>query len=205
MAQKPYHLIVGPVEIWFAPAGTAFPLINGAPSGSFTKVGTDGSKDYSEDGVTCSHPQTMEVFRGLGSTGPRKIFRTEEDLMIALLSHDISLEQYALALNQNTVTTTAPASGIAGIKEIPLHRGAEVAQIALLVRGVGKSPYDPSGGTFNIQYQVPIVSQVGEPEVVFEKGVPAGLELEFQAIEDPDAAAGEEFGKLVAQNAAALP
>ena len=80
---------------------------------------------------------------------------------------------------------------------IGLTRGLETEERALLVRSEHGSPY----GDWPVQYEVPRAVQVGEPEVVFMKGEPAGLALDFAALEDPDASAeAERFGRLVAQN-----
>ncbi len=199
---KPYELIAQPFTLWIAPVGTSFPAIDAAPPGPWTKVGTSGDLNYTEDGVTVQHSQSVELWRSLGSPGPRKAFRTEEELRISFTLADLTLEQYALALNYNAVTTSAPGSGVAGKKTIGLSRGLDVPQRALLLRGTGASPYSDA---WNAQYEVPVAVQVSEPEVVFQKGEPAGLMLEWVALEDPNAASVlERFGRLIAQNAAAL-
>jgi len=111
---------------------------------------------------------------------------------------DLTLEQYAQVLNGNTITTVPADTGEAGYKKIGLSRGLEVTQYALLIRGAKASAYMEDGMA---QYEVPIAVQVGEPEVVYVKGTPAGLNLEFQALEDPDAASEDErFGRLIMQN-----
>jgi hypothetical protein len=192
----PYEVIAAPFTAWVAEVGTAFPLIDAAPSGSWSKVGTSGDLNYMDDGVTIEHAQSVEKWRSLGDTGPRKVFRTEEDLMIRLILADITLEQYMHALNMNAVTTVAPGAE-AGYKWIGLSRGSSIAQRSLLVRG--PSPY---GDDWTLQYEVPIAFQTGEPEVVYRKDTPAGLALEWTAIIDPDAAtAVERFGRLLAQHA----
>jgi hypothetical protein len=199
MSQAPYEIVAAPFTLWVAPTGTAFPDISQTPGVSWTKVGTSGDLNYSEDGVTVSHPQTVEKFRALGSAGPRKAFRTEEELVISMTLHDLTLEQYALAMNYNTVTTVAAGSGTAGVKKLGLSRGLDVPQRALLVKGADASSYGTGWGS---QYEVPIAVQTGEPEVVYVKGEPAGLMLQFEALENPAAATpAERFGRLVTQNA----
>jgi hypothetical protein len=194
----PYEVIAAPFVVWFAPVGEAFPLIDVAPAGNWLKVGTSGDLNYMDEGVTVQHAQSIERWRSLGDTAPRKVFRTEEDLMIRLVLADITLEQYRHALNMNAVTTVAAGAGTAGYKKIGLSRGSAVAQRAILVRG-GVSPY---GDGWNLQYEVPIAFQTGEPEVVYRKDEPAGLALEWTAIIDPSAASADErFGRLVAQHA----
>ncbi|MEZ5790506.1 MAG: hypothetical protein R3D34_06855 [Nitratireductor sp.] len=198
---EPYEIIAAPFTVWLAPVGEAFPAIDATPGGNWEKLGTSGDQDYNEEGITVSHSQTIEKFRGLGSTGPRKGFRTAEELMLRLTLHDISLEQYSQAINGNAVATTAAGSGTAGFKAMQLYMGLTVTRFALLARG-NASAY---GAGFNSQYQVPVCFQSGSPEPVFNKGAPAGLALEFTALEDPDAAsAAARFGKLIMQHQAPL-
>lgn len=191
----PYEIIAAPFTVWLAPVGTAFPLPSAAPAVAWIKLGTDGDLNYTEDGVTVEHGQTIEVFRAFGSTGPRKAFRTEEELKISLVLADLSLEQYAVAMNYNTITPTVADATNPGMKAMGLSRGMSVAQRALLVRG--PSPY---GDAWAMQFEVPRVVQSGNPKPVMRKGEPAGLELEFMALEDLEATVEEErFGRLVAQ------
>jgi hypothetical protein len=192
----PFEVIAAPVTLWLAPTGTAFPLINVAPAVAWVKVGTSGELNYDEVGVVVNHGQTIVQWRSLGDGTTRKVFRTDETLQVGLTLVDLTLEQYALALNANTVSTTAPGVGVAGFKKVGLSRGIDVAQKALLVRG--PSPY---GDGWNLQYEVPFAFQTGNPTPTFRKGEPAGLALEWTVIADPSASASERFGRLVAQNA----
>jgi hypothetical protein len=188
----PYEIIAAPCTLWLAPTGTAFPAIDEAPGGSWTKIGTSGDRNYIEDGVTVQHAETVAKFRSAGSTGVRKLFRTEEDLVITVTLADLTLEQYKQALNGNTVTDS-----VGDPKKIGLSKGMTVTQYALLVRG--PSPY---GDDFNLQYEVPVVGQTGSQEVTFRKGEPAALQLEFTAVEDPNASSDDErYGRLKAQDA----
>lgn len=198
---EPYEIVGAPLTLWLAPVGEAFPAIDAAPGGNWVKVGTSGDRNYSEEGVAVMHNQTLSQARPAGTTGPVKAFRTDEDLMISLTLWDITLEQYAAALNDADVATTAAGVGTAGFKAIGLSQGQEVTAYALLARGT--SPY---GDGMNAQYQVPRCYQSASPNPQYVKGNPAGLELEFTALEDLNAAnAAERFGKLVAQHQAALP
>ncbi len=201
MNSEPYEIVAQPFTLYLSPVGTAFPDVDTVPPGPWVKIGTSGDLNYSEEGVTVSHPQTVELWRALGSTGPRKAFRTEEELRITMQLADLTLEQYKLALNDNTVTTVGAGAGTPGYKKVGLSRGLEVKQWALLVRG-GQSPY---GDTWATQFEIPVAVEAAEPEVVFVKGEPALLQLEFVALENPDAATVDErFGRLIAQNATAI-
>src|SRR5689334_6898981 len=126
---QPYEVLTGPLELWLAPLGTVFPAIDEDPGVLWTKVGASGRRNYSEDGVVVNHDQTIEGFRPGGSTGKRKLFRTEEDLKITVTIADMTLEQYKFALNGNSVTNTS-----GNPRKIGLSRGREVTQYALLAR-----------------------------------------------------------------------
>ncbi|MGH6915651.1 MAG: hypothetical protein ACREH3_18335, partial [Geminicoccales bacterium] len=158
-------------------------------------IGKAGAKNMSPDGITVTHNQTVESFFMLGGTLPRKMARTEENVSVAFTLHDLTLEMYRLAINQNAVVDTPPSTGVAGFKELSLSRGPDPVVLALLVRG--PSAYDDA---FNSQFEIPAAVESGEPEVVFAKGEPAGLALSFGIIE----ATGGQLPRLLMQTAAAL-
>lgn len=198
---QPYEIVAAPFTLYVAPIGTAFPLVDAAPAVDWKMVGTSGDRSETEEGVTVAHSQDVNQVRTAGSTGPVKAFRTSEGLVISLTLLDMTLEQYATAMNSNVVGTTAAGVGTAGFKSLKMYQGVQVSGLALLVRGAG-SGY---GESYPAQYEVPACFQSGAPEVVFTKGEPAGLALEFTALEDPSAATpGERFGRLVMQHAVAL-
>lgn len=189
----PFEIIAAPFTAWLAPVATAFPAINVAVAGAWVKVGTSGDLNYMDSGVKVRHSHTIALWRALGDGGPRKAFRSEEELRISLVLADLTLEQYLLALNHNAVTET----GIS--RKLGLSRGLAVVQKALLIRGAA-SPYAEG---LNLQYEVPIAVQTGEPEPVFRKNEPAGLALEWTALIDPSASSvAERFGRLVADDGA---
>ena len=193
----PFEIIGAPFEMYIAPVGTAFPAVDEAPTAPWALVGTSGTLDQFPEGVTLEQPQSTNVFRSAGSTGARKIFRTEEDLKLRLTLADLTLEQYAHALNNNTVSTTAASAGVPGTKKIGLSRNHTVATHALLLRG--PSPYMADGV---MQYEVPRAAQTGSPSTVFKNGDAAGLALEFSALVDETAVnPSERFGRIVAQTA----
>lgn len=198
----PLEIVAVPFTLYTAPLATAFPVIDAAPASAWVKVGTSGELNYKEDGVTITHGQTVELARMLGDTGPVKAFRTEESLTIALVLADVTLEQYLHALNMNAVTDTAPLTGVAGHRAVDLRMGLDVVQRSLLLRGTGASPYLAGK---DVQYEVPVAVQIAEPEVIYQKGEPAALSLEWAALIDPNAAsASKRFGVLRAQDALPL-
>ena len=198
---QPFEIIAAPLKIYQAALGETFPVIEASPAGNWSLIGTSGDRNITEDGVTVSHPDETEIFYSLGGTGPQKVFRTREGLIIRFVLADLALEQYRLILNSNSVVDTAAGGGFAGFREVDMYRGSEVSQFALLVRGT----FSAYGDAMNAQWEIPACFQTGNPEPVFQKGVPAGLAFEFTAIEDPNAAtASDRFGRIVMQDAAVV-
>ncbi len=199
----PFEIIAsGEVEVWVAPLATTKPDVDEVPSvvdAAWVKVGTSGNLNYAPDGITVKHAQSIEKFRALGDTGTRKVARTEEDLMVGVTVWDLTLEQYRRALNDNAITTTAQGAGQPGKKKVGLSRGSAVATMSVLLRM--PSPYMDDGV---MQYYIPRAAQTGDPEVAFKNDEPAGLELEWTALVDPNAASADErFGYIEAQTSAA--
>lgn len=194
----PYEIIAAPWTLYLAPVGTAFPALHLTPGAPWVRVGTSGDLNYTEDGVTVQHAETVEDWHALGSVQPIKAFRTREGLQISLTVADLSLEQYAIALNHNPVTIVPATAEVVGHRQIGLARGGSVALRALLVKG-SVSAY---GEDWVSQYEVPIVRPAGEPAPVFTKGpTPAGLALAWMALRDPDAVSeAERFGRLLMQD-----
>ena len=191
------NIINGPLSLHFAATGTAFPLVDDDPPTGFTLIGTSGAKNYMEDGVSVAMNQSIEAFRGLGSPTALKAFRTEEDLVITVQMADLTLAEVRRALNENAVTNTAAASGIPGKDQINLNRGVDVNTIALLVRGINKSAQFDGG---NMQYEFDKVYEGASQEMIFVKGEPAGVSLEFHALEDDSG----NIGRWLNQTAVAL-
>ncbi len=198
----PFEIIGAPLTLWLAPVGTAFPLINAAPGAGWTKLGTNGDRSYEAGGVTTTHAKSYDKVRTAGASGPVKAFLTEEDLMFGVTLLDMTLEQYAAALNGNTVTTVAPATGVPGTKKIGLSEDVgRTKEYALLARGL--SPYNEA---LAMQYCVPRCYQSGAPAPVFRKGgTGAALALRYEALEDLAAAnAQERFGYIIAAHLPAI-
>lgn len=196
----PHEIILAPFEVWLAIVGSAFTDLDDVPSSPWVRLGTSGSKSMAVGGVTVQHPRTQSMIRTYGSTGPVKSTITDEDLLIGFTLIDLKLEEYTRIINNGTVTQTAAGSGTAGIKDIDLLCGLDPTQRAIDVRA-SVSPEGVGSGAWKMAYQVPKVVATGSPSVAYTKTDGAGLTFEFQAIEDLTASAGEEFGKLIVQNA----
>ena len=188
MPVAPFAIMAGPANVWLAAVGTAFPLIDDPPGGSWISLG------QTEGGIEVVHNETIEELRSDQAIGPLKMLRTEEGWTISFELVEVTLERYAMILNNATVTDTAPGAEV-GFRSLPLRQGYDVAQWAILCRG--GSPY----GNWNLQYQVPVVSQVGEPTISFMRTDKSTLSCSFSALEDPAAATPAlKFGTLIAQD-----
>lgn len=197
------EIIASPLTIWIAPIGTSFPAIDEEPEAPWIKLGSNGDASYAEGGVTVQHSRQSETSRPAGpATAPTHSFTASDDLRISVELLDLTLEQYAVAMGMNAVTSVPAAPGQPGYRVMGLSLPARRNNtLALLARG--PSPYVD---WLNAQYEVPRCAEVGSPRLVFRRGSAAGLALEFMALADLAAANEEEiFGRLVAQTAPPQP
>ena len=178
MTTAPNELVSGPITLYTAPVGTAAPEVSAAPPSPWEVLGTSDGDNISEDGVTVEFDETTEGQRTLGSTGLKKLFRTEEDVMVSCTLLDVSAETYAKVLNDAPVTTVAAAAGTAGVRQFNLLRGLTVRENAILAKG-----YSPYEADQSAQYWIPrtYIGLSGGP--TYQKGEAAGLEVEIMAIE----------------------
>lgn len=189
----PHTLMNGPFEVYIFPIAAdgvveAAPDVWDAPAGNWALLGASGNKDITEDGIMVRSEQTQTLFRGLGSIGRRKMFRTEQDVIVEFTLADASIENFARTLNSATVDLTTSLR-----RRVQLEMSAEVAQFSLLLRGDGKSPY---GAGWNTQWWVPRASHDGNFEAKYVKGEPVGILYHFAALIDDDYG----FGYLESQD-----
>jgi hypothetical protein len=186
-----YEVLTGVGNLYLATVGTAFPAVNEAPGAGWTALGeTDG-------GVTVTPKQKIDKHRVDQRTGAVAASRSEEDLTIETSLALATLENLAKALG-GAVTDTAPGVATIGYRTLNLYRGTSVTEYALLFRG--NSPY----GAYNSQFEVPRVYVDGDIGMEYTKDGKVLVPVTFEALENLSAStAGERFGKLVAQDAAA--
>lgn len=189
------EIINGPLELYWAPVGEAFPAIDVAPAGNWALIGTSGSNNYTEDGVVLAFDKTFEVFRGLGNTYPLKAFLTETDAFVRVSIADMALDQLRLAFNLNAVSVDV---GPPAIEHLDLNVASQLEEIALLVRGEGKSPQFATG---NLQFELNRVVDTGSHEVTFTKGDAASVNLDFRILLDTSGGFPGEVGRIVVQTA----
>lgn len=191
----PYELLAGPWTVWTGAANATEPVdFEADPPVAYTKLGTLGSDEYDEDGVEIELAETLEFFRGLGKTGRRKAWRTEEDPKISLKVHDMTPTLMAKALNGNAITSTAAGADTSGAKRVSMHKGHNVQTYTLLLRSDEGSPF---GDDYTAQFWFPLVVVESASGLVGKKGKPMGVEFEFAVLYDST----NGFGGYRAQDA----
>ncbi len=189
------EILFAPYDVYWAPVGEAFPIIEVAAAGNWLVLGTSLAERTNEDGVMVTLEQDFEEFRAAGTSAPIEASRVSESLIVSLTLHDLRPNMLRLVLNNNAVSSTAAGGGAAGFDEIDLERGpGKPNEVALLVRGASTQ-----FATGNAQYQIPRCYGASSPEIVHTKGEAAGIEIEFRALR---AAATPFLGRLVSQDSA---
>ncbi len=179
-------ILVGSGILYIAPLAEAFPKPDIAPAGNWVSLGEiDG-------GVEANVEQTVDEHRIDSETGPVKMTRSEESMMLSANLAEATLANLAAILNDNTVSTaTTPTRKILG-----MYRGATVSEHAFLFRG--SSPY----GAFNAQFEVPRGAITGNIGMSFTKDEKVLFPVEFSCLVDDLASSDDEkFGRWVAQSA----
>lgn len=187
---EPYAQITGTAKMYLAAVRTAPPAAGAtAPGSDWVYLGeTDADQ-------TIEFAGALTLFRVNERTGPVKVVRPEEDVMVGFTLVETTLENYARVLHQATLVTTAtqPAS-----KRMPFKRGFCPPEYALLMLGEADSPY----GLYPAYNYIPRCVSAAEPTVTRARDGRAALEAMFQALEDYQQAAGDELGWAVAQTGA---
>jgi hypothetical protein len=196
---QPYEIIAGPLDVYYAATGTAFPGID-VPDASLKSGGTWSFMGYTEGGIKVAHPQTVVELRADQVTGVIKAVRSEEGLEVSFDIASVTLKNYALALNQ-AVTGTGAVTSTPGETSVQMYRGGfQVETFAFLARQAHLSPYADGA----LQFEVPACFQADSPEVTFTKDNKAMLAISLHAIVDPNRANdGESFGRIRAKGQAA--
>jgi hypothetical protein len=136
--------------------------------------------------------QNVIKLRSDQETTLQKLIRSEEDLDITFQMMNLTVENFSFTL-ANGLGDVTEVSGPPHTKSIPIVRGFDMFQFAMLVRG--PSPYFDG----NLQYEVPFVVQTENPSTSFLKDNKSVLNVKWSAISDPDADPGFQYGRLIAQ------
>lgn len=182
------EVVNGPLDVYWAPVGEAFPAIDAAPAGNWALLGTSGDENYHEDGVVVNIGQETSPWTPLGSTIPKKTFRVSQELFVTLTMVDLDPAHLRVALNLNAVTVTV---GPPATEEIDLDFGTTVDEMALLVRGTGKSPKSSGGTPGDLDFQINRAAEVSAHALTFVKNEPVGVEMEFRMMIDDSGNVGK--------------
>lgn len=177
--------MAAPLTIYLAPVGTSFPELDDSEASfpvGWTKLGTNGARNYDDAGVDITHDEEVSDFTPAGSTMSVKRFRTGETFEATLNLVDLSPDMYALAMNNATVTDTAAGPGVPGSSLFSLFRGDQVNAFSVLLRG--QSTVD---NELNMDYRFTRAFVSASGSVNFNKGEPARLAVVIHAVKYEDA------------------
>jgi len=181
------EVIAAPYVVHIAPVGTPMPAITAKESefvsgGAWKTLGKNGSKNYSEAGITVT--QAHGQFISAGGIVPRKKWRTEEGMTIQFDLVDLSPTSYAQIMDEAKVTTI---TGSPGEEWFNLYRGIHLQFYALCLRGTStrNEEFEATGEyKFHSQYNVFAACMNGNPAPKFSlKQGPAMLTVQFDVLE----------------------
>lgn len=186
---EPNEIIVGPVEVYVAPEGEAFPGVTATPGGNWQLVGKSGSKNYAESGVIIRQPVTQNPIRALGTTAPRKHVISERNFQVELGVMDLTPEAMALGYGADPDGDISHGGNHTRL-ELPTDPVPLV--YAMLLRVQGQSPYKDGG---NMQWEISHAIQAGNGEGTFSKTNAFTQGHQWNAFEGPNG----DFVALVAE------
>jgi hypothetical protein len=188
-ANTPFEQLTGALKIHIAPYGEAIPEVQAAPTGNWTELGaTDGDQKL-------KHGNKITWFRDNDHQGLVKGIRTEEEITISATLVDLTLEKYARIISSvGSVVETINASSVTQ-RTLPMKRGPNLTEYAVLFRGDTISPY----GVFPGMYVFPKAVVSSEPTPTFGKDKRAALDFDMTVLEDDAQSLGDEMGWLIVQ------
>lgn len=189
-SNEPFEQLVGKLDVYIAVVGSTVPDVDTTPTSPWVLMGaTTGEQSL-------QHAGALTYFRDNDHQGPTKAVRPEEDVIVAFMLADLTLEDYRRILG--AIGDITSDSGPPATKTMPSKRGYIPTEYALLFRGTALSPY----GAFPGMYVVPRGVFDGEPTLTYGKANRAELECEFHALEDDDQASDDDkLGWLIVQTA----
>ena len=178
MASTPYEIVFGPMVVYYGNVGatnpTTFP--SSIPTGTWSKMG-----EYAgEEGVTITMEQTIEEIFVDNDTAPQKAARTREGISVSVPVMDMSPDVLAKANNGVALNTQA------GYHEVPLLRGLEVDEMAVLVYG----KQSPEGNSKDAYWWMPRAYIRDHGPKNYVKGAPTMYTVEFRALRHSTGALG---------------
>lgn len=179
------EIVNGPLSLYWAPVGEAYPAVDATPAGNWVLVGSSGDQNYTEDGVVVTIEDEKNLWTPLGSAVPTAAFRTAQSIMVGLTMADMTMANLRVGWNLLAVTNDA---GPPITQALSLDFTLTLNDMALLVRGTSKSA-ELAGG--NLQFEINRAVEMAVHAMSFVKGEPVGLELEFTALRDSSGNVGQ--------------
>ena len=175
----PFYQITGPADLWVANADSAEPRVDEDPTGATWRV--LGNNSLTDSGVEVTRGEEVFKFRPYGKLGVTKVFRISESWMGRMEIADMTSETYAEIMGA-PMTVIPASSGVPASKSVPLMRGRNVVNKALLIKML-VAPYGP--GDYSSQIWVPraYVGPIEEPNIVENDVMFFGVT--FEALEHP--------------------
>lgn len=168
------ELVTGPLSVYIAATGEAFPAVAAAPAGNWVLIGGSlGARRYSEDGISILQDVETSDVNSLGSIDPECVLMTGRNLRVTLMMKNLHLDQLRYAFQSNAVTANAADD------ELDLNVGPDLTVSSILIRGTSKSPQE-SG--FNMQFEFENCIELASKEINFNKEDAAEVALEFRVL-----------------------
>jgi hypothetical protein len=187
MNVSPHEILAARYNLYVAPAGTAIPdLADGAPGGAYTRLGKNGYRNITRDGVLFGDERSYEKFRGLGSAYFTKAFLTDGDIKLEATLADFRLEMLRYAFNDNNVTAVAAGGNF--VKKIGLTMGLNPVPFRVIAYSAEGSPYGNFGARIVLRHAVILSSQ----EFRATRSSPILTKLTFEGMEDPAEGVAED-------------
>lgn len=182
----PDEVMAGSWTMYIAPAVQAQPATPAtAPHANYILLGSQGSLNVDEAGITVRKTYESEDWYSLGLPVRVKSFTTREAVEVEFNMADMTAETLSHLLGgpataAGDVVDTAPGAGTVGYRSLALARGFTNRQFTLLMRKA-ESAYD---STMVSEIWLPRVQAAGNADFVWVKNTPAVAHFFYKCIHD---------------------
>lgn len=170
------------------------------PNAVWKAISVLGTSVISDAGVKLAVKANYEEYSGQ-TNFVQKAVRTLEEQIIEVELADSSGAVLSIALNGNSLSTSAAASGVPGMETLNSYQGDDVNYFALLMRGASPYSTDPLAKR---EIRIPKCYNTGELSTTFKRGV-AMVSYKFKVVRGPNATDSDaDVLKIVSENVAPL-
>jgi hypothetical protein len=175
-----FENLIGVLDLYIAPYGTAEPAVTGAPSGTWIELGCSDGDQTEDHGVG-----DLTKFYDNCHRGPVKTVLGQQDPMFSFTMIALTLENIARIFSTVGAVVTDGT-----VKRLPIKRPYYQTEYAFLAKSATDSPYLAGAG----QLYIPRGVFDMKFSVVRSKTGRAGFAVAFHALEDDAQADGYELG-----------